>query len=110
MYALFVIISIFVSPGLSVITYLQKFIEQANWNTKIEKKTGNCLSNPLNSIVIKPILKVTNIIPIISDKPATAWLKKPKLSLANSSVKTRSWIAKYRKKKIFIIIINMSIF
>ena len=93
MYALTVITSIFVSPGLSVITYLQKFIEQANWNTKIEKKIGNWFSNPLNNIAVKPILKVTNINPIISDKPATAWLKKPKLALANSSVKTRSWIA-----------------
>ena len=91
-YAFVEIISILVSPGLLVKTYLQKFIEQANWKIKIDKKIGNCFSIFLNKTIIKPILKVRNIIPKISDKPATAWLKKPRFPNANSSVKTRSWI------------------
>ena len=89
-YALDVIISIFVSPRLFVKTYLQKLIEQANWNIKIDRKIGNCFSIFLNKIIIKPMTNVINIIPIISDKPATAWLKKPRFACANSSVKTRS--------------------
>ena len=44
-------------------------------------------------IVIKATTKDKKIIPIISDNPATAWLKKPKLFKANSSVNARSWIA-----------------
>ena len=91
-YAFVEIISIFVSPGLSVITYLQKLIAQAIWKTKIDRKIGNCFSMFLNKIIIKPITKVRNIIPNISDNPAMAWLKKPRFANVNSSVKTKSWI------------------
>ena len=71
-YAFVEIISIFVSPGLSVITYLQKLIEQDILKTKIERKIGNCFSTFLNKIIIKPITKVKKIIPNISHKPAIA--------------------------------------
>ncbi len=76
-----------VSPGLSVKTYLQKFNEERSCKIKIEKINGNCFSIPLKKIMIKPITKVKKIIPNTSDNPATAWLKKPKLFKANSSVK-----------------------
>ena len=89
-----VIVLRFVSPGLSVNTYLQKFNAAKNWKRKIIKINGSCLSRPQNRIIDKAIMNVIKIIPIISDKPATAWLKKPKLLIANSSVNIISLIAK----------------
>ena len=89
---MFEIVFISVSPGLSVKTYLQKLIDVASWNTNIHKKKGNCFSIFRNKTKTKLITNVIKIIPIISDKPAMAWLKKPRLDNANSSVKTRSWI------------------
>ena len=82
-----------VSPGLFVKTYLQKFNDTKTWKINIKKINGSCFSIPLNIIIMKEMIKVTNIIPTISDRPATAWLKKPKLSKANSSVNIKSWIA-----------------
>ena len=93
-----VIIFKFDSPGLFVKTYLQKLIPIVNWVKKIVIKKGNCLSIPLKKIIIRDKKNEKKIIPIASAKPATAWLKNPIFSCANSSVKTKSWIAKYKKK------------
>ena len=82
-----------VSPGLSVNTYLQKLSAAKIWKDVIIEINGSCFSRPLNTIINRAIINVVKIIPIISDKPATAWLKKPKLLIANSSVNIRSWIA-----------------
>jgi len=90
---LIVIISILVSPGLSVKTYLQKFNAAKSWNKNITIINGSCFSSPLNMIIVKAITKVIKINPIISDNAATAWLKAPKLYNANSSVNIKSWIA-----------------
>ena len=67
----------FVSPGLSVNTYLQKFSAAKIWKSVIIEISGSCFSRPLNTIINKAMINVVKIIPIISDKPATAWLKKP---------------------------------
>ena len=80
-----------VSPGLFVKTYLQKFNPIMNWVKKILRKKGNCFSTPLKKIIVIPIENERKIIPIISDKPATAWLKNPIFDNANSSVNTKSW-------------------
>ena len=84
--AFIVIVSKFDSPGLLVKTYLQKFIATINWVKKIVKKKGNCFSIPLIKIIIKDKKNEKKIIPIISAKPATAWLKNPIFSSVNSSV------------------------
>ena len=76
-----------VSPGLSVITYLQKFKEIIVSIKKMVLNKDNWLSGPLKKTIINPIAKQKNIIPIISESPATAWLKNPILFIANSSVK-----------------------
>ena len=91
--ALTVIFSRLVSPGLFVKTYLQKFNPIINWVRKILRKKGNCFSIPLKKITIMAIENERKIIPIISDKPATAWLKNPIFDNANSSVNTKSWKA-----------------
>ena len=66
------IVSKFVSPGLLVKTYLQKFIPIINWVKKIVKKKGNCFSIPLKNIIIKAKNSEKKIIPITSANPATA--------------------------------------
>ena len=81
-----VIVSKFDSPGLFVKTYLQKLIAIINWVKKIVKKKGNCFSIPLKNIIIKAKKNEKKIIPIISAKPAIAWLKNPIFSSVNSSV------------------------
>ena len=68
---------------------------------KTTKKKGNCFSKPLKKIITKDIANDKKIIPIISAKPATAWLKNPIFSIENSSVKIKSWNEKYTKKTIF---------
>ena len=112
--AFIVIVSKFDSPGLLVKIYLQKFIAIINWVKKIVKNKGNCLSIPLIKINIKAEKNEKKIIPISSAKPATAWLKNPIFSCANSSVKTISWMAKYKKNNMLIdkkkFLINILIF
>ena len=76
-----------VSPGLSVKTYLQKFKENINSIKKIINNKGNCLCTPLNKIITKLRANEKKIMPIISAKPATAWLKNPRVFNVNSSVK-----------------------
>ena len=80
-----------VSPGLLVRTYLQKFSAIKICISKIVISNGSWFFTPLMNIKVKPIAKEKKIIPIISDKPATAWLKNPIFFKANSSVKIRSW-------------------
>ena len=75
------------SPGLLVKTYLQKLSEIIVWINKTVINKGNWFFDPLKIIMIKPIANEKKIIPIISERPATAWLKKPILFIANSSVK-----------------------
>ena len=84
--ALNVILLMLVSPGLFVTTYLQKFIATIESIKNIVIKIGSCFSNPTNKIITNPIDKEKNMIPIISDKPAIAWLNKPILFSINSSV------------------------
>ena len=86
--ALIVILYISVSPGLSVKTYLQKFSEIILCINNIVMSNGSWFFTPLINIKIKPIAKEKKIIPIISDKPAIAWLKNPIFCKANSLVKT----------------------
>ena len=88
--ALKIITSKLVSPGLFVKTYLQKFNPIMSWIKKILRKKGNCFSIPLKKITIMEIENERKIIPIISAKPATAWLKNPIFDNANSSVNTKS--------------------
>ena len=92
--ALKIIISKLVSPGLFVKTYRKKFNPIMNWIKKILRKKGNCLSIPLKKITIIANENERKIIPIISAKPATAWLKNPIFDNANSSVNNKSWTAK----------------
>ncbi len=92
--ALKIIISNVDSPELLVKTYLQKFIPIMNWIKKIVRKKGNWLSSLLKYTITKPKEIERKIIPIISARPATAWLKNPIFDNANSSVKTKSWTAK----------------
>ena len=65
-----------------------------NWIKKILRKKGDCLSVPLKKITIIENENERKIIPIISAKPATAWLKNPIFDNANSSVNNKSWTAK----------------
>ena len=81
-----------VCPGLLVKIYLQKFRQISVFITNIIINNGYWFFVPENNTIINPIAKEKNIIPIISDRPAIAWLKKPRLFIANSSVKTKSWI------------------
>ena len=62
--AFILIVCKLVSPGLFVITYLQKLIDTKNCNTKIQYIKGACLSNPLKIIVISATTKDKKIIPI----------------------------------------------
>ena len=91
--ALKIIVFISDSPGLSVKTYLHKFSEIIICirNTVISNESW--LLTPLKNIKIKPTAKEKKIIPIISNKPAIAWLKNPIFFNANSSVKIKSWKA-----------------
>ena len=89
--ALMVIVFMSISPGLSVKTYLQKFSEIILCISNTVIRNGSWFFTPLINIKIKPIAKEKKIIPIISDKPATAWLKNPIFFKANSLVKIRSW-------------------
>ena len=86
-----IIVLISVSPGLSVKTYLQKFSEIILCINNIVMSNGSWFFTPLINIKIKPIAKEKKIIPIISDKPATAWLKNPIFFKANSSLKINNW-------------------
>ena len=88
--ALKVIIFIFVSPGLLVRTYRQKFKEIIICISNMVISNGNWFFNPLINMKNNPTAKEKKIIPIISDKPATAWLKNPIFFKANSSVKINS--------------------
>ena len=92
MKALNVIDSIEVSPGLLEKIYLKKLININNWIKNIVKNIGNCPLVLLLIIRIRAIANDRKIIPIISLKPAIAWLNDPKLLYENSSVKIRSWI------------------
>ena len=85
------IISVFVSPGLSVKTYLQKFNEIIICINNIVTSIGSWFFVPLINIKINPTDKEKKIIPMISSKPAIAWLKNPIFKIANSSVKIKSW-------------------
>ena len=85
------IVSILVSPGLSVKIYLKKFININNWINKIVKNNGSCDFIEFVRIKTREIAKDRKIIPITSLNPAIAWLNAPRLFNANSSVKTRSW-------------------
>ncbi len=81
-----------VSPGLSVKIYLKKFIKIKIWIKNTVKNKGNW---PLILFLRTYISEIENdkkIIPIISLSPAIAWLKIPKLFMANSSVYTSSWM------------------
>ena len=71
--------------------YLKKFININNWIKKIVKNIGICPLILFLMIRIRERASEKKIIPIISLKPAIAWLNTPRLSNANSSVKTRSW-------------------
>ena len=86
------IVVISVSPGLSVNTYLQKFTEINICISKIVISKGNWFFIPLKKETIRPTDKHKKIMPIISERPATAWLKKPIFFNANSFVKTNSCI------------------
>ena len=87
-----VIVSIDVSPGLFVNMYLKKFININNWIKKIVKNIGICPLILFLMIRIRDRASEKKIIPIISLKPAIAWLNDPKLLIENSSVKINSWI------------------
>ena len=87
-----VIASIDVSPGLFVNMYLKKFININNWIKKIVKNIGMCPLILFLIINIRDSASEKKIIPIISLKPAIAWLNDPKLLIENSSVKINSWI------------------
>ena len=88
--ALKVMAFILVSPGLLVKTYLQKFSAIVICISNMVISNGNWFFNPLINIKVNPTAKEKKIIPIISDKPATAWLKNPIFFKANSSVKINS--------------------
>ena len=77
--ALKVIDSIDVSPGLFVNMYRKKFININNWIKKIVKNIGNCPLILFLRIKIRESANDKKIIPIISLKPAIAWLNDPKL-------------------------------
>ena len=87
-----VIVSIDVSPGLFVNMYLKKLININNWIRKIVKNIGICPLISFLIIRIRDSASEKKIIPIISLKPAIAWLNEPKLLIENSSVKINSWI------------------
>ena len=59
--------------------YLKKFININNWIKKIVKNIGICPLILFLMIKIRESASEKKIIPIISLKPAIAWLNDPKL-------------------------------
>jgi hypothetical protein len=70
--ALKIMAFIFVSPGLLVKTYLQKFSEIIICISNMVISNGNWFFTPLTNIKVNPTAKEKKIMPIISDNPATA--------------------------------------
>ena len=70
--ALQVMAFILASPGLLVKTYLQKFRAIVICISNMVVSNGHWFFNPLINMKVNPTAKEKKIMPIISDKPATA--------------------------------------